>query len=157
MLDWSFMDRLQLYSKYPVKVLITYSKMLCSFYQKKPSQTLDLTSQKLSVNTTRSPYKQAYYLSKQISTKSFLKPHHQIISLRISFKLVHGDSPEIFKTTKMRAPKSKGKGGTLPDEYRGCKILAFSVRRSDLAPLLCAVSVLQFSKMQISQLILLLT
>ena len=47
--------------------------MLCSFYQKKPSQTSDLASQKLSVNTTKSPYKQAYYLSKQISTKPQLK------------------------------------------------------------------------------------
>ena len=47
----------------------TESKALCSFYQKKPSQTLGLASQKLSVNTRKSPYKQAYYLSRQISTK----------------------------------------------------------------------------------------
>ena len=47
----------------------TESKMLCSFYQKKPRQTLDLTKKKLSVNTMKSPYKQAHYLSKLISKK----------------------------------------------------------------------------------------
>ena len=43
----------------------TESITLCLFIQKKPSQTQDLASQKLSVNTMKSPYKQAYYLSKQ--------------------------------------------------------------------------------------------
>ena len=47
----------------------TESKTLRSFYLKKPSQNLDLASQKLLVNTTKSPYKQAYYLSKKISAK----------------------------------------------------------------------------------------
>ena len=44
-----------------------------SLYQKKPSQTLDQASQKLSVNTTKSPFKQAYYLSKQIIMKQLKK------------------------------------------------------------------------------------
>ena len=52
----------------------TESKTLCSFYQKKPSRTLDLACQQLSVNTTKSPYKQAYYLSKQKSTKTIVFP-----------------------------------------------------------------------------------
>ena len=51
-----------------------FKRLFWGWYMHTPKQTnqtrfVQLASQKLSVNTTKCPYKQAYYLSKQISTK----------------------------------------------------------------------------------------
>ena len=68
---------------------ILYVHSLTSY---KPSQTLDLDSQKLSVNTTKSPYKQAYSIQldkyENDNRKNGIKPQLTILLAKTGTRLV---------------------------------------------------------------------